>query len=244
MGLEEVPTKNLKDEIKQEVAEYLEDTVLDYVSQGKSPVDGKPFKGLKKEYKKIKSKISGSSRANLELHGDMLDDFDVRVSGNSLTIGIHKDASEQSKLKAERHNHWTKRAKTIGKGKAYPKRQFIPKGEQGFTKEIMQDIREIITGKLEERQAEADTKTQQEWLDEAKKHEEKAVKLKSEIDKLKEKAGNVEQKKTKVSKKEVKVLKEKLTDIRKKKADAEKEIKLRKENIKKLKLKLKESKKK
>ena len=55
-----------KKEAMAEVAEYLEDTVLDRVSKGISPVSGQgAFKGLSKNYRKIKSKKSGSTKANL-----------------------------------------------------------------------------------------------------------------------------------------------------------------------------------
>ena len=123
------------------MSEYLEDTVLDYLSQGKSPVAGeKTFKPLSKDYKKIKAKISGSSKANMELHGDMLDDFDVRFKGDTLSMGFHGDASDESKLKAENHNKFTARANKT----AVPKRRFIPFKKQNLKRDIMNDINDII----------------------------------------------------------------------------------------------------
>jgi len=137
-----VPKSNRK-EVKIEIAEFVEDTILEYLSRGESPVAGerKVFKSLSKEYKKIKSKVSGSSKPNMELFGDMLDDFESKAdTGSSITFGLLKDASEKSKLKAENHNKWTSRALKT----KVPKRRFIPKGEQGLRKEIMRDIEDII----------------------------------------------------------------------------------------------------
>ena len=145
-NLNKIKGREARNKARDEVAEYLEDTILEYISRGDSPVSGQgKFKDLSPKYKKEKGKISGSKKPNLELYGDMLDDFEVRASGSELSIGLHKDSSsEESLLKAERHNHWTKRAKTIGKGKKYPKRQFIPKNKQKFKQEIIDDINDII----------------------------------------------------------------------------------------------------
>ena len=134
-----------------EVAEYLEDTILDKLSKGESPVKGQPtkFRGLSESYKKIKTKISGSTKPNMELFGDMLDDFSVKVKGNSLTIGIHKDASDESKLKAENHNKFTKRSMKRKKGKyIVPKRQFIPKKKEKFRPAIRKELKEIAENYL------------------------------------------------------------------------------------------------
>lgn len=76
----------------------------------------------------------------MELYGDMLDDFRVKVKGNTLSVGFDSDSSEESKLKAENHNKFTKRSINT----KVPKRRFIPKGDQDFRNEIMRDIQEII----------------------------------------------------------------------------------------------------
>lgn len=141
LNLSKVP-RNKRAEVKEEIAELLLDSVLEHVSEGKSPVQGeRSFKGLSKEYKKVKSKISGSTKPNMELFGDMLDDLKaVADKGSSVSIGFMKDASEKSKLKAENHNKWTSRAEKT----KVPKRRFIPKGEQEFKKDIMRQVNEII----------------------------------------------------------------------------------------------------
>lgn len=135
-------SQTVKRLVKEEIAEYIEDTILDYVSKGKSPVsgEGKNFKSLKKSYLKLKGEISGSSKPNMELTGKMLDDFDVRIKGSEITFGFHTDASEESKLKAENHNKATVRSNKT----KVPKRRFIPINGGKLRPEIMQDIEDII----------------------------------------------------------------------------------------------------
>jgi len=140
--LSKIKSRNLKQKAKEEIAEYLEDTILDYVSRGQSPVAGETaFRPLSKSYIKVKKKISGSSKPNMELYGDMLDDFSTKIDGNSISFGFHKgQASEESLLKAENHNKFTKRSMAT----KVPKRRFIPTSKGKLKKEIMDDINEII----------------------------------------------------------------------------------------------------
>ena len=141
LNLSAIKDKSDRDAAREEIAEYLKDTILDHVSRSSSPVDGVgKFVKLSDNYKKIKSKESGSTSPNMELTGEMLDDFDVRFSGSSFSIGFHKDASESSKLKAENHNKFTQRSL---KSKV-PMRQFIPLKHEEFKKGIMDDINDII----------------------------------------------------------------------------------------------------
>ena len=133
-------SRSQKEEAKEEIKEYIVDTILDYVSKEKSPVSGGKWKGLSPEYKKLKSKISGSTKANMELEGDMLDELAADFVGNKLKVGFGKDASELTKLKAENHNKFTQRAKKT----KLPERNFIPKKEQTFKRDILRDINSII----------------------------------------------------------------------------------------------------
>mgnify|MGYP000532530787 FL=1 len=142
-----------KESAKEEIREYIVDTILDYVSKGESPVTGGKWSELSPEYKKIKAKISGSSKANMELFGDMLDDLSAEFTGNSLKVGFGKDADDLSKLKAENHNKFTARSKKkSAKTKKYkvPERNFIPRKNQTFKKDIMKDISNIISGYKDE----------------------------------------------------------------------------------------------
>lgn len=113
-----------------------------------SPVAGEreSFTKLSPKYKKLKAKVSGSGKPNMELYGDMLDEFDVRTDGNKVTIGFHKDASETTKLKAENHNKFTKRAMAT----KVPRRRFIPSDAQNFRSEIMEGVHEIVADAIRE----------------------------------------------------------------------------------------------
>lgn len=140
LDLSKINSRSSKKEAVEEVAEYLHDTILNYLHEAKSPVYGNEFVGLSKGYKKIKSKVSGSAKANMELYGDMLDELEARVNGYEISVGFHSDTSELTRNKADNHNKWTSKSfKT-----KVPMRRFIPKDEENFSKEIMRDIKEII----------------------------------------------------------------------------------------------------
>ena len=148
LDLSKIP-KSRRAEAKEEVAEFIEDTILEYISKGESPVEGegKKFKGLSKPYKKVKGKISGSSKPNMELFGDYLDDFEsIANAGNSVSFGFMDGASEESKLKADNHNKWTSKSTKT----KVPKRRHIPKGPQNLRAEIMSDVDEILEGYAED----------------------------------------------------------------------------------------------
>lgn len=131
----------MKQKATNDVADYLENAILDYVRDGKSPVAGerKNFIPLQsKEYKKKKLKIAGNTKANLELEGDLLDDFSVNVEKTGkIVIGYDDDASQETLGKADGHNNFS------GKSKL-PRRRFIPSKKQKFRDKIERDIKEII----------------------------------------------------------------------------------------------------
>ena len=147
LGLDDIDNASDKRAAKEEIKGYIVDTILDYVSQAKSPVSGGKWKQtLSKEYAKQKAKISGSSKPNMELYGDMLDDLDAEITGSMLKVGFGKEASETSKLKAENHNKFTKRARKT----KTPERNFIPRKDQKFKRDILNDIKAIIRGYQDE----------------------------------------------------------------------------------------------
>lgn len=132
---------------KEEIKEYIVDSILEYVSRAESPVTGGKWSDLSDDYKKKKAKISGSSDANMELYGDMLDDLGAEFQGNTLVVGFGKDADELSKLKAENHNKFTARSKKKSKKtKKYkvPERNFIPRKDQTFKRDIISGIKDIL----------------------------------------------------------------------------------------------------
>lgn len=139
-NLKGIPLKDRPD-LMQEIADNLEFEILDSVASGQSPVKGEgAFADLSPTYKKIKDKVA-EPVANLELTGEMLDDFSVKVKGNAVEFGYFKDdASETSILKAENHNKWTSRSNKTG----VPKRRFIPKKSQALKDAIMNRLNSIL----------------------------------------------------------------------------------------------------
>lgn len=118
----------IKRAVLDEVGEYLVTSVLDYVSESRSPVSGGKFKAkLSKDY----AEREGKDSANLDLTGSMLDSLTYRIRGNSVEVGVF-DSDEAPKA----YNH--------NVGDTLPQRQFIPLENQEFKGEIMAGIDEVI----------------------------------------------------------------------------------------------------
>ena len=119
---------------KREIADFVLEAVIDAVGDGNSPVaGGKWKKSLSPAYKKLKSKESGVSFANMELTGEMLDSLEVVNQGSKLRLRVKGEAAGR----ADGHNNHS------GKSKL-PPREFIPKDKGTFKRQIIMDIRDII----------------------------------------------------------------------------------------------------
>lgn len=131
-----------KAEAMDEIGEFLTQSILSHVGSAKTPVKGGSYKkSLSKDYKKIKKKISGSSVANMELFGDMLDALEFKATGNRLEIGFLKGSDQTQIDKADNHNKFSAKAKKT----KLPERAFIPKDGQTFKKTIMKEIQDIVS---------------------------------------------------------------------------------------------------
>lgn len=125
--------RNVKARLKEEVGNFVKESVLDHVGDGKSPVANGAWKrSLSPEYRKIKAKTSGVTFANLELEGDMLDTLDFKKTSTGVEVGIYGDSLQDKKA----FNHNT--------GDTLPQRQFIPIGNGNFKKPIESEIRKIV----------------------------------------------------------------------------------------------------
>lgn len=103
------------------------------MGDAKSPVTGRNFKALDKDYAKRKADVARPI-ANLELSGDMLDALDYEIKGNEIEIGIWGDEAP----KADGHNNHSGDS-------SLPTRRFIPKqGEDNFRPSILQQVKSII----------------------------------------------------------------------------------------------------
>ena len=135
--------KNKKAAI-EEVGEFIRDSILDHVGEAKTPIDGgKNFSPLSESYKKIKSKISGNTTANMELFGDMLDSLEYKTNAKTgeLTIGIF---DEDEAIKAYGHHTAFKGHPNPEMRKRKNRRQFIPNSGQRFNDEITRGIQRIL----------------------------------------------------------------------------------------------------
>ena len=138
-GLRGVPESD-KQTAKKDVASFLKNQILRDVSNSTSPVAGEGrFKRLETEYA-IREK-GGNRLSDLELDGDLLDDFDVRnVEGSFLNVGHTGDQVPKS----DGHNQLSGRARTWASKIGFPKRRYIPDDNQKFTNDIVNEIRSII----------------------------------------------------------------------------------------------------
>lgn len=131
-ALEDVP-RNKRKEAKEAVADFIVSMIKEDTLNSKSPVDGSRFRGLSKEYKAFKRKITGSSKADLHLTNSMMDNLETRIKGNVLEVGIF---NRQEAPKAFNHNV----------GDTLAKRQFIPDRDEKFRSSIRRGVKDIISG--------------------------------------------------------------------------------------------------
>ncbi len=136
-----VPDDNKK-QAQREISDFILDAVLDIVGGAKSPVKGEGWKqSLSTEYKEFKKTQSSSSKANMELKGDMLDALKSHPGkGSNVVLEIKGKQAE----KADGHN------KLTGRSNKNPKRRFIPGKGQEFKDSINSGIRAILREFAEE----------------------------------------------------------------------------------------------
>jgi hypothetical protein len=134
LNLKGIP-KDKRDRAKRDVGEFVVNSILDRVGEGKSPV-GKErtyFKKLNRDY--AKREKGGDTLPNLELFGDMLDSLKFEDHKAGIEVGIFE---EKQAPKAFNHN-------TVkSKSNPLPKRKFIPDPNGKFRRDIESGIRDIL----------------------------------------------------------------------------------------------------
>lgn len=129
----EAPKTNIR-EAKKKIADLVLTEVLDYVGGSRSPVSGEGWKkSLSADYKKLKSKISGNTTANMELYGDMLDSLECVVNSAGM-LELRIQGGEAAK--ADGHNNHSGES-------SLPQRRFIPDEGQTFKRDILEKIKTI-----------------------------------------------------------------------------------------------------
>lgn len=122
--------RSIGKKLKSEIKSWSKDQI--------SPVDGKAYKPLSKEYKKLKRKLAGNSKANLVLKDTMLESIQIKTSPtNNIVKLMIKDKKE--KLKSFNHNKAKSNAAPL------PKRRFLPTAKADkFNNSIMKDVNSLI----------------------------------------------------------------------------------------------------
>lgn len=133
LDLDGIP-KDEREAAKAEVMDFLKEQMLLDIGEAKSPVTGRAFKKLSKDYAEYKEGESSSPIANMELTGDMLDALLVVDKGGSkIEVGWF-DGIETAKA----YNH------TVGD--TLPMRPLIPQPSENFHSGIMSEIENILEG--------------------------------------------------------------------------------------------------
>lgn len=116
--------------------------ILRIVDKGLSPVAKqrkyqKYSERYRSEIKSGKYPAKNVSPVNLALTGSMLSHYEARPGENQfeMTVGIHKDAPEDDKVKAKKHNEGTKNI---------PRRAFVPLAGESYTRKITLEIRKLF----------------------------------------------------------------------------------------------------
>lgn len=128
-NFEDIP-ESIREELLTDVGNYLIESILDYVGEGKTPVAGGEFQ---RELSEAYARQEGKSFANLDREGDMLQTlkFNIDTEDGIITLGIF---DEDQTPKAYNHNV----------GDTLPKRQFIPDEDELFKAEIIRGVGRII----------------------------------------------------------------------------------------------------
>lgn len=127
-------TDSTKRTISDEVGEFIVDKILEDTSKQRSAVTGQKWKGLNPDYKKTKTKIA-SGKANLELHGNMLDALKYRKSAEGVEVGIFTKKQAQ---KADGHCHLG-----VFGTSSLPTRQFLPSSDGTLRPGIMNQVARV-----------------------------------------------------------------------------------------------------
>jgi hypothetical protein len=157
LDLSDIPREDVV-KAKNEVGDYLVNSILREVGNGKSPVENEKFLKLKKKY--AEKEHGGRRLPILELDGDMLAALAYKpLEGDKIEVGIRGSEAP----KADGHNQLSEEAKSWASdtGRTKYKRRFIPDEEQKFNAKIRNGIDEILDGYRERQPQEIDEDEEQ-----------------------------------------------------------------------------------
>lgn len=134
IDLSGIPKANQSD-VKDQIGNFLIEQILATVGSQNSPIRGKDWPKLNKEYAKSKKEDGFSPVANLERTGEMLGSLEFKITKDGVKIGIFDNKDEVAK--ADGHNNFSNES-------LIPTRQFLPKTGESFEKDIENQIKKII----------------------------------------------------------------------------------------------------
>lgn len=139
LGISKLP-KRIRDRVADEVGNYLVETTLISIEQGKSPVSGEGnFKALSPKYREFKKREGGTPKPNLEFNGDLKDQLDFEITKDGVRVGVFGDRAPA----ADGHNNLS------GKS-SLPKRRFLPDEGQNYKRDTQREVERIIADVISE----------------------------------------------------------------------------------------------
>lgn len=124
----------IKTKIKNDVGDFLVESVISSVGKSQSPVAGEDWPTLSIKYKKKKAEDGLPGKANMEYEGDMLDALEYRETKDGIELGFFGEEA----WKADGH------LKFSGKDNGVPQRRFLPAEDQEFVPKIQREVEKII----------------------------------------------------------------------------------------------------
>lgn len=130
----------IQNRIREEVGTYIVEQSLAAVAESKSPVVGESIPALKKgPYREKKSQELGTTRADLQFSGEMLDSFDFKSAPEGIKVGVFGERAPA----ADGHNNLS--------GKSdLPRRRFIPDEGQNYKSDITKEVNRIVADVIAE----------------------------------------------------------------------------------------------
>jgi len=134
----DLPAGADKDDVLEEVGQYVVEEILSYVANKNSPVQGHGnFPALSKEYRKRKIESGRPGVPDLVFDGDMLDALNHGTRGTQVRIEVTGSEAD----KADGHCN-------LSGDSDLPLRRFIPDEGETFKKPIVDGIARIIRSHL------------------------------------------------------------------------------------------------
>lgn len=134
----DAPEGSDKEQIREEVAQYVVEEILSYCGDRNSPVSGHgKFPALSKEYKRRKLDSGRPGVPDLEFDGDLLNAISGSSRGSNVRVEVESDQAD----KADGHCNFSGESDL-------PLRRFIPDEGETFKQPIIDGIARIIRSHL------------------------------------------------------------------------------------------------